>query len=228
MTRSRGALTGLRSMLGSRVAPPRFVLFVALMVLVAGGWRLAHASPPGDALVVGFDVAAVAFMASLVPLLRDRSASTMRRHAAENDAGRLLVLVLTGATALAILAAIAAELPAAKTGHALAIVKLIATLGLSWAFTNAVFMLHYAHMHYARASSGTGDRGGFDFPGTPEPGYWDFLYFAFTAGMSFAASDVDVTRTAVRKVVVAHSLLSFVFNIGVLAFAINVLAGAAG
>jgi uncharacterized membrane protein len=110
----------------------------------------------------------------------------------------------------------------------LAIGKLIVTLALSWAFTNLVFMLHYAHMHYARGPDGKGDRGGFDFPGTAEPDYWDFFYFAFTAGMSFAASDVDVTRTAVRRVVVAHSLLSFVFNIGVLAFSINVLAGAAG
>jgi len=109
----------------------------------------------------------------------------------------------------------------------LAIVKLIVTLALSWAFTNLVFMLHYAHMHYARAADGS-DHGGLAFPATPEPDYWDFLYFAFTAGMSFAASDVDVTDGAVRRVLVAHSLLSFVFNIGVLAFSINVLAGAAG
>lgn len=228
MTQRHGVVAGLRAALGSRIAPPRFILFVALMVLIAGAWRLAHASPAGDALVVGFDGAALAFMASLLPLMRDRSASTMRRHAAQNDANRLLVLGLTAATALAILAAISAELPAAKAGEALPIVKLLATLALSWAFTNTVFMLHYAHMHYARASDGAGDRGGFDFPGTAEPSYWDFLYFAFTAGMSFATSDVNVTRTAVRRVVVAQSLLSFVFNIGVLAFAINVLAGAAG
>jgi uncharacterized membrane protein len=80
-------------------------------------------------------------------------------------------------------------------------------------------------MHYGRARGDTAMGGGFDFPGSPDPDYWDFLYFAFTAGMSFAASDVNVTRGAVRKVVVLHSLLSFVFNIGVLAFSINVLAG---
>ncbi|MFM5884184.1 MAG: DUF1345 domain-containing protein [Novosphingobium sp.] len=228
MTARRGLLADLRSALGSKVAPPRFVLFVVLLGAVALAWRLFHAAPPGDALVIGFDLAAVVFMATLLPLLRDRSAATMRRHAAQNDANRFFVLALTGATALAILMAISAELPAAKQGHVLAIAKLIGTLGLSWAFTNVIFALHYAHMHYARASDGKGDHGGFDFPGTAEPDYWDFVYFAFTAGMSFAASDVNVTSGAVRRVVVLHSLLSFVFNIGVLAFSINVLAGAAG
>ncbi len=227
MTTRRGPLSALPAALGQRIAPPRFMLFMAVMAAVALGWRLARASPPGDALVLGFDVAALAFIAALAPLLRDRSAAAMRRHAAQNDANRPTVLVVTAATALAILTAISAELPAAHHGEPLAIVKLIATLALSWVFTNLVFMLHYAHMHYSRGADGR-DLGGFAFPGTAEPDYWDFLYFSFTAGMSFAASDVDVTRTAVRRVLTAHSMLSFVFNIGVLAFSINVLAGAAG
>lgn len=227
MTARRGLMAGGRALLGSRIAPPRFVMFAAVMSVVALAWRLLHASPPGDALVIGFDIASAAFITSLLPLLRDRSAAAMRRHAARNDANRATVLVVTSATSLAILAAISAELPAAHAGAALAIVKLIATLSLSWIFTNLVFMLHYAHMHYSQGAGGK-DMGGFDFPGTPEPDYWDFLYFSFTAGMSFAASDVNVTRGEVRRVVVAHSLLSFVFNIGVLAFSINVLAGAAG
>ena len=203
-------------------------MFAVLTLLVAGLWRALHASPAGDALVMGFDVAATAFALSLYPLLRDHCAHDMRCHSAQNDASRLAVLAITAATALAVMAAISAELPAAKHGDVLAIVKLVGTLALSWVFTNLVFMLHYAHMHYSPGREPGKDRGGFEFPGTPEPDYWDFLYFSFTAGMSFAASDVNVTRGAVRRVLVAHSLLSFVFNIGVLAFSINVLAGAAG
>ena len=220
-------MSGHRPPIGNRIAPPRFLMFIGLMVAIALGWRLLHASPPGDALVMGFDVAATAFLVSLAPLMKDRTAAAMRRHAAANDASRMFVLLVTAATAIAILAAIASELPAAKQGHVAPIVKLIVTLSLSWVFTNLVFMLHYAHMHYARSEQGW-DLGGFEFPGTAEPDYWDFLYFSFTAGMSFAASDVNVTRGAVRRVLTAQCLLSFVFNIGVLAFSINVLAGAAG
>lgn len=227
MTARRGPFAGLRTLLGQRIAPPRFMLFLGLMLAVSLGWRLIHLSPPGDALVTGFNVAAIAFMVSLVPLMNDHCADDMRRHAAQNDASRTFVLLITATTAIAVLAAISAELPAAKHGHWGPIVKLIVTLALSWVFTNLVFMLHYAHMHYTRGRDGN-DRKGFEFPGTPEPDYWDFLYFSFTAGMSFAASDVNVTRGGVRRVLVAQCLLSFVFNIGVLAFSINVLAGAAG
>ena len=219
--------------LGNKLAPPRFVLFVVVLIAVSGAACALGAKTYGDALVIGFDLAALVFIVSLWPIMRSHSADLMRKHAAENDARRGLVLVLTGVVSLALLAAIVAELPDAKGGDPWAIVKLVGTLALSWIYTNLVFMLHYAHLHYGVAPDGqagqkTRDHGGFEFPGTKEPDYWDFLYFAFTAGMSFAASDVDVTRGAVRRIVVLHSALSFVFNIGVLAFSINVLAGAAG
>lgn len=214
--------------MGSRIAPPRFVAFTLLMPAIALGWHLIGGHSWGDSAVIGFDAAAAVFIVSLWPLLRDHHAEAMRVHAAQNDANRGWVLVITILTALTILAAIGAEMPAARQGQLVPVVKLVGTLAMAWVFTNIVFMLHYAHMHYAPdVASGT-DAGGFEFPGTPEPDYWDFLYFSFTAGMSFAASDVDVTRGAVRRIVMVHSLLSFVFNIGVLAFSINVLAGATG
>jgi uncharacterized membrane protein len=64
---------------------------------------------------------------------------------------------------------------------------------------------------------------GFQFPGTKQPDYWDFVYFAFTCGMAFATSDVEITNQHVRRVVTVHCLAAFAFNIGVLAFTINVL-----
>jgi len=152
----------------------------------------------------------------------------MRRHARENDANRLMVLLFTMAVSIALLLAMAAELPAARHGQVLAIAKLIGTLGLGWLFTNLVFTMHYAHMHYGPGAEPGLDAGGFDFPVTNDPDYWDFVYFSFTAGMSFAASDVNVTRGDVRRIVVLQCLLAFFFNIGALAFTINVLAGTAG
>lgn len=207
---------------GTHLAPPRFVAFIAVTLTAAAAWHWLRPAGYRDSLVMGFDTGVVAFILLLLPLRRDHSADDLRRHAQENDANRGVVLAITTVVTLAVLAAIATELPAARTGDWHAMVKLVATLALSWTFANLVFMLHYAHQHY-----GGGD-GGFDFPGTPEPDYWDFLYFAFTAGMSFAASDVNVTCGSVRRTVILHSLLSFVFNIGVIAFSINVLAGAAG
>jgi uncharacterized membrane protein len=206
----------------------RFVLFLAVLLLAASARHLGQGAGWADSLVVGFDLAVIAFAASLWPLSRDHCAADMRRHSAENDANRGLVLVMTVVVSGVLMLAMAAELPQARSGDALAVAKLICTLALGWLFTNLIFMLHYAHMFYGPGQGSGGIAGGFEFPGTAEPDYWDFLYFAFTAGMSFAASDVDVTGKEVRKVLVLHSLLSFAFNIGALAFCINVLAGSAG
>jgi len=64
-----------------------------------------------------------------------------------------------------------------------------------------------------------------NFPGTPEPHFSDFCYFSLTAGMTFEASDVAVTSTALRKLVATQTVLAFFYNIGVLALTINMVAG---
>src|SRR3546814_5460837 len=61
--------------------------------------------PPRIALLIGFDLAAIVFLAALAPLLND-DAATMRRTAAANDARRGGLLVLTVMLSLVILVAV--------------------------------------------------------------------------------------------------------------------------
>lgn len=212
---------------GNRIAPARFLLFLAVF---AGGWLALARLVPGDdwrdAVAMAFDGAAALFLLSLIPLLRHADAAAMRRHAANNDANRLLVLVLTSLLTGIVMAAITGEMAAAQTGDPLAIAKLVGTLLLIWLFANSVYALHYAHAFYMPDEDGGEDSGGLDFPGTKTPDYWDFAYFAFTLGMTFQTSDVEVHARALRKVTLLHSFAAFVFNIGVIAFTINVLGGA--
>lgn len=227
MSARAGQFAELRSFVGKRVAPPRFVLFLLVTAAATAGWHYFHRDSGWSAFVAGFDIGVIAFVLALLPLRGDRGAAEMREHSAANDANRGLVLLLSAGIVAAILIAIVIELRSGRGGDAATVAGLVLTLLLAWTFANLVFMLHYAHMHYTPAPDGKGHLGGFRFPETPVPDYGDFFYFAVTAGMSFAASDVDVTRGAVRRVVVAHCLLSFLFNLCVLAFSINVLAGAA-
>jgi uncharacterized membrane protein len=215
-------MTASKSGLGHRIAPPRFILFVIL--LIVGGAVGVHLLGIGHGLMAGFDVAAAIFLVSLVPVL-DSGPAKMRQLSEQNDANRVLLLALTGAVVAVILVTVAAELvdrKAAGGGWAKALV--IATLALAWLFSNTVYALHYAHLYYSRDRTGA-DRGGIDFPKTPEPDYGDFIYFAFTLGMTFQTSDSNVTSSPMRRVVVVHSFAGFVYNIGVLAFTINVLGG---
>lgn len=217
---------GWRRLIGQTVAPPRFLAVLVVLPLAA---LLHRAQFPGLAwtrsLVIGFDLSAAAFLASLLPLLRDHEPAAIRAHAEANNANRLVVLLVTTLLMLVVMAAIAGELAAARNGNLAAAALLIGTLVLAWTFANSVFSLHYAHEFYSLHPDGAGDCGGLDFPGTAEPGYIDFAYFAFTLGMTFQTSDVAMTRSRVRGVAILHSFAAFVFNIGVIAFTINALGG---
>jgi uncharacterized membrane protein len=126
---------------------------------------------------------------------------------------------------LAVLAAMGGELEGARSGDRWAMAKLVATLLIVWLFANSVYTLHYAHAYYLPDKATGGDAGGLEFPGRASPTYFDFAYFAFTLGMTFQTSDVAVTAPALRRAVLLHSGTAFLFNIGVIAFAINVIGG---
>jgi uncharacterized membrane protein len=58
--------------------------------------------------------------------------------------------------------------------------------------------------------------------------FWDFVYFSFTIGVACQTADVAMTQTGIRTTVTIHSVISFVFNLSILGFAINVFAGLLG
>jgi uncharacterized membrane protein len=212
------------SSVGNRIAPLRFLLFLALLAAAYAG-ALATGHGGWDSAALAFDLAALVFLASLVPLLRDGTPESMRAAAAANDANRVTILVLTTVLTVVAMAAIAGEIGPARTGDLAAIAKLVGTLLLVWTFANSVYALHYAHMFYRRGGARGGDAGGLDFPDTPTPTYGDFVYFAFTLAMTFQTSDVAITRPQMRHIALLHSFAAFLFNIGLIAFTINVLAG---
>jgi uncharacterized membrane protein len=210
--------------LGRRLAPPRFLMFLGLSIAGFFASRAVLGSPWTEAAALAFDFAAVVFLVSLVPLLRQSGPQAIRDHADANDANRTLVLVVTAFVMIVVMAAISGELPGAGKGELASVIKLVATLLLVWIFANSVYALHYAHDFYSDGLDGK-DCGGIDFPGTPEPTYGDFIYFAFTLGMTFQTSDTDITAARIRNVALFHSFTAFLFNIGVIAFTINTLGG---
>jgi uncharacterized membrane protein len=207
--------------LGHRLAPPRFLVCMALGI--AGFLVAFHSTGWSRAALIGFDIGAVVFLLSCLPLL-GREPDAMRESAARNDANRVTLLAITGIVCSVILVAIAEELSTREATSPATVGLIIGTLLVAWLFSNMVYALHYAHLFYTRNTKGE-DAGGIGFPGDDEPDYWDFIYFAFTLGMTFQTSDVEISSRAVRRVVILHCFAAFVFNIGVLAFTINVLGG---
>ena len=203
---------------GNITSAPRFLAFLVVLVtatLVAT--RLI--TSPWLSFMAGFDVAAVVFLAACIPLLGTHEEAVIRHRAITNDANKTLLLIIAGVVVAALLASITAETVGQKP-EPLTKCMVIATLVLAWLFTNTLYAIHYAHLAYIKPDAGNA---GLEFPGTKQPSYWDFVYFAYTLGMTFQTSDVTITDERIRRVVTVHCFVAFVFNIGVLAFTINVL-----
>ena len=62
------------------------------------------------------------------------------------------------------------------------------------------------------------------FPDDDKPDYRDFLYFSLVIGMTSQVSDVGITSKVIRRVATIHGVLSFFFNVVVLALTVNMVA----
>jgi len=207
-------------------ARPR--LAIAGLVFVLTGlvlWQAVHLKP-AEALLLGFDVGVLVYLVSLTLLFRRTTTpDKMRTRARKQDAGRWGVLWSGLALTAVVAVALTTELGAARGGGAQAVLTAAVSIVLSWLFLNTMFAMHYAHGYY-------GDSGekheGLEFPGTPQPDYWDFAYFAVVIGMTFQVSDVQISSQYLRRVALLHGVIAFFFNVFIIAISVNIAAGLAG
>lgn len=205
---------------GNRFLPPLFRwFFVALAVGWAAGFVLL---PWEQALLCGFDFAGLVFIARGSTAFR-HSAEEMRKIAVQNNANRTQLLIVSFVLTIVVLAAMVSMMSADQKLAPLDKGLIAGSLITVWLFANLVYTLHYAHLYYSTDDGGK-DCAGLKFPGKGEPEFADFVYFAFTLGVAVQTSDVAVESRHIRKVVTAHCVAGFFFNLGVLAMTINVLA----
>jgi uncharacterized membrane protein len=205
-----------------RARPRLFISALIGLVVIAlapNGWWLP------TRLLVGWDIGVALYLAAAFQLIAAGDEKRMRRWAALEDEGRFGILILTVAAALASLGAIVALLGHAYAGARdnLQLGLATATILLSWAFIHTIFALHYAHEYY---SEKIGRARALNFPSDDAPDYWDFFYFSFVIGMTSQVSDVSITSKAIRRTVVAHGIVSFLFNAALLALMVNIAASA--
>lgn len=179
--------------------------------------------------LIGWNVGVWIYLV-LIMLRTSRSkAADVKRISEIEDENAGLVLVMVCVAALASLAAIVLELSGAKAlapgDKALHYAFTGLTIVGSWLITGVIFSLHYARMFYTWHGKDSALRFA---DGELNPDYWDFLYFSFTLSVAVQTSDVGVATAALRKVVLAQSLIGFLFNTAILGFSINIAAGLFG
>jgi uncharacterized membrane protein len=206
-----------------RTRPRLFISAAIGLVVVAvcpWDWRIA------TRLLTGWDVAVALYLVLAFRMFATEGISHIRRRARLQDEGALAILALTAGAACASLGAIVALLgmSGASERQPIHLALAILTIFLSWSFIHLMFALHYAHQYY---DENGGKGGGLLFPGEhQEPNYWDFVYFSLVIGMTNQVSDIAITCRPIRHTVSAHAIISFFFNVALLALTVNIAASA--
>jgi uncharacterized membrane protein len=204
----------------------RFVIALAVGVAVA---LLAPFQDLVPRILAGWNAGGWLYLVLVAIKMWHAEIEGIKRQAGIERESRIAVLFFVIAGSIVTLLALFAQLMAIKSEHGIdrtiSISLSISTIFLSWLLIHTVFALFYAHEFHTegRATSGGGG-GGLKFPDDRTPDYVDFLYFSFVVGTTAQTSDVAVTSSAMRSVVMLHGILSFFFNTAVIALAVNIAA----
>jgi uncharacterized membrane protein len=99
-----------------------------------------------------------------------------------------------------------------------------AALFAVWLQMHNGFGIYYAKKYFklnpAPAADGP-DPQGFVFAGSDEPEFTDFLYVSYAVGLTYAMSDTNLEDSSTRRVVLFHSVVSFLFYSTVISAVIN-------
>ena len=177
--------------------------------------------------LLAWNAASLLYLGLAWQTMRRAPVDVIQSRAVPQDEGRMTILLLVVVAAAAVLLAVGTQLanvrdlPASERG--LHLVLALATIVTSWLFTQVLFAQHYAHDFYMARHRQAAEP--LDFPGTPDPDYGDFFYFACIIGTSAQTADVSFTTSAARRIGTLHCVLSYFFNATLLALSINVAAG---
>jgi uncharacterized membrane protein len=173
-------------------------------------------------LLVGWDLTSLIYITWLGTKIRNCDARDTAQRATNIDPDRTLTDLLLLSAAVASLVAVGFVLVRARQTHGaeelFRVGLALASVVISWALVHTVYTLRYAHLYY------TGEDGGNDFNQPDPPTYTDFVYLAFTIGMTFQVSDTSLSSRVIRQTALRHALLSYLFGTGILATAINLVA----
>jgi uncharacterized membrane protein len=197
--------------------------------LLPQSWAQHHATRA----LVAWNVCALAYLGLALHMMWRADRHKIQGRAIQQSEGRWLVLTMVVVAAVAVLLAVGSQLSTVNAAQAASLMTAQAkvlhvalggfTVITSWLFTQTLMASHYAHDFYLLRANGRHD--GLIFPGTTDPGYGDFFYFAAVIGTSGQTADVLFNGADMRPVGTMHCILAFFFNTTVLALTINTAAG---
>jgi uncharacterized membrane protein len=203
----------------------RLLLAIALGVLAGLLVPLGRSSHVLTHALVGFVVGGLVFAVPLLVHLLGHDAPATRAKVAGRDGDAAwydLVVIMVG---LASLCGVAVLLIGGQPRGAAQVVEALIGAGavaVGWLCVHTVYVLRYARVYYASPTPPI------DFNQDEDPTFSDFAYFSFNLGMAYQVSDTSLRTAPVRRVVLGHALLAYLYGTIVITATINLLAGLGG
>ena len=196
------------------------------IVAVAAGVVAAAGAMPvlgiAGGLLAGWATLGIVSVAWVLLVVWPMDATQTRAHATAEDPGRRVARLIATVGSLASLGAAAVVIVEARHAPPLlsALLASVAVLSVaaSWALIQTDYLLRYAHLYY------TEPIGGIDFHQDDPPRYTDFAYVSVGLGMTYQVADTNVSDGAIRRLVIAQTLLAYLFGAIILATIINLIA----
>lgn len=194
-------------------------LTLSVLAGVAAGLASPSAWSAVSRVLMGWNLGSWLYLCCLVALMARADAQGVRYRAERLDDSGWVDLTLVAIGAVMSLIAVVFELLLSKAqpgapGVALA----VSTILGAWLGNALIFGMHYANLYYQRPEPPV-----LRFPDEGiEPDYWDFLYFSFTIAVAQQTADVAIASRTMRRTVLAQALLSYLFNLAILALSINI------
>ena len=193
---------------------------IGLTVVVVLVWFV----PWGIAVVAGWDAAALAFLASIWPIIIRADAAHAAQIATREDETRGgAAVLLVGASVASLLGVFfALGLAGRESGPVRVLLIGVAVVTVCCRGRWSIYTLRYADLHYRSREVGIAFG---DPDGQQQPAYRDFAYVAFTIGMCYQVSDTTVRDPRIRGTVLSHAFLSHLFGVVIVAGSVNLIAG---
>jgi uncharacterized membrane protein len=180
--------------------------------------------------MIGWDILGIVYISISIITLFFTHKTRIRAIAQKQDKGHQLLFVFMVMASITSLISIAVLIKANNTwilDEELSMMIYLTGVIVCWLMLHIIFTFRYAHMYYG---DDIGDRsthrGGLNIPGSLEPDYIDFAYFAFVIGMTFQVSDIVIVNHTIRRTVLFHSIIAFVFNTVIIALSVNAFVNA--
>ncbi|WP_374970907.1 DUF1345 domain-containing protein [Terrabacter sp. BE26] len=178
--------------------------------------------------LAGFVVGGLAFAVPLLLHIRRQDAASTQEHVRGRDGDAAwydFVIIIVGLSSLAGVSILLIGSQSKGTTQVVESLVGVLVVAVGWVCVHTVYVLRYARLYYATRTDG---RAPIDFNMEEDPAFSDFTYFSFNLGMAYQVSDTAVRSPDVRRVILGHCLLAYLYGTIVIASTINLVAGIGG